>query len=674
MSRKFLVYAIIFFAVAVCTEQIQKNTLGMSYGQLDSDRNHIITVRINDQNIEVKMENKIVYGGTDATLGIQRAVNFFPDGGEVYLYNGTYDISDRLNLTEGTFLHGQGNSTVLDFTSLAENKSAIALGEGAHLSDIKITGSLSPLPRDFTQAVRTSDDTIIENVSIHKMGYGIDTTKSKNVTLSDIECKFIQSVRDWAACIHASNTVDLVVNRFTVADSNRGVELDARAKNVTVQNGDIIRVKNFNNTGHEAFSLDAHSHDGEGGVDDIVFKDVTIKDSYAPSVKVASEQISMNGNYATKDLPRKVLFENITVINPNSSWQVNGDDIALKDNNVINSKHDILILYKNSRNVLVQNTIARPVSADKCLICNTPRDSNIKNLSVINNTAIVDSGKVGPTMAFYGVEGLDIIENRILNAPRSTDAIRTETVSDLNLVDNNVSYQERAPVNYSNTSLESGHFPLNVKYSRTDSILHSLKYDKSLGGREGMVYKISGEFANDSTKEYKNETYGITLKYPSEWRRVDWRSLPDFISFYDVNPDDNFTEVVQFYSRYQGSSDRYAEGIDIAVQNLTQTNSLNEYSSQALDYYKQYSDFQLESQDEDLFLSNIPAYRLVFTFVSDGFDLKWMETGTVKHNKLYRVIFFAENQKFDEFLPVVEQIINSIEIADGIQNDSIRRS
>jgi hypothetical protein len=244
----------------------------------------------------------------------------------------------------------------------------------------------------------------------------------------------------------------------------------------------------------------------------------------------------------------------------------------------------------------------------------------------------------------------------------------------LNLVDNNVSYQERAPVNYSNASLESGHFPLNVKYSRTDSILHSLKYDKSLGGREGMVYKISGEFANDSTKEYKNGTYGITLKYPSEWRRVDWRSLPDFISFYDVNPDDNFTEVVQFYSRYQGSSDRYAEGIDIAVQNLTQTNSLNEYSSQALDYYKQYSDFQLESQDEDLFLSNIPAYRLVFTFVSDGFDLKWMETGTVKHNKLYRVIFFAENQKFDEFLPVVEQIINSIEIADGIQNDSIRRS
>ena len=102
-----------------------------------------------------------------------------------------------------------------------------------------------------------------------------------------------------------------------------------------------------------------------------------------------------------------------------------------------------MILYKNSRNVLVQNIFASSVSADKCLICNTPRDSNIKNLSVINNTAFVDDDKVGPTMAFYGIEGLDIIENRILNAPRSTDAIKTESVSDLNLVDNDISYHER---------------------------------------------------------------------------------------------------------------------------------------------------------------------------------------------------------------------------------------
>ena len=82
----------------------------MSYGQLDSDMDTVVTVRNNDQYIEAKMGDKIVYNGTDATQGIQQAISFFPDGGEVFLYDGTYDISDRLNLSEGTFLHGQGNS------------------------------------------------------------------------------------------------------------------------------------------------------------------------------------------------------------------------------------------------------------------------------------------------------------------------------------------------------------------------------------------------------------------------------------------------------------------------------------------------------------------------------------------------------------------------------------
>ena len=104
--------------------------------------------------------------------------------------------------------------------------------------------------------------------------------------------------------------------------------------------------------------------------------------------------------------------------------------------------------------------------------------------------------------------------------------------------------------------------PLNL-----ENLLKLLLLDK-----EYSIRMIS-EIAEETGKEYKNETYGISLQYPSDWRRIDWRSLPDFLSFYDVNPDDNFTEVAQFYSKYQGTSDRYAEGIDIAVQNLTQDNS-----------------------------------------------------------------------------------------------------
>jgi hypothetical protein len=654
MNRNFLVIVSGILIVIVSFGQINTGFYIASYEQQESEKNSFVTVIKKGHNTIAKAGNDIIYNGTDAAQGIQRAINFSPVDTNVHLYNGTYEISDRLNLTEGIFLHGQGNTTVLDYAGLAENKSAMTLHEGSHLSDMKLSGSISPLPRDFTQGIRTNDDTIIENVSIYRMGYGIDTTKSKNVTLSNIECEFIQSVRDWAACIHAASTEDLAVNNFRITDSNRGVELDAASKNVTVQNGEINGVKNFNNTGHEAFTLDAHSHDGEGGLDNISFRNVIIKDSYAPSVKIASE----NGKFDISDLPRKILFDNITVINPSSAWQVNGDNVILNDVRIINSSTNAVVLYKNGRGILIQNVVANSINADNCFICNRQEDSDIRNVTVINNTAFVDDNKFGPTMSFYGINGLSITKNRILNAPSSPDAIRIGSGSNLKLAENNISYHEKLSTSHTNG-------PISLK-NLSNLVLMN---------RENPIRAIS-EIAEDTRKEYENETYGITLQYPSDWRRIDWRSLADFLSFYDINPVDSFTEVAQFYSRYQGPTDRYAEGIDIAVQNLTQDNStLSELSNQALKFYKQYSDFQLvESSDENIFLSDIPAYRLIFTFVSDGFYLKWMEIGALEDNRMYRVTFFAESQRFDEFLPIAEQIINSIKIADGMQNDGTHRS
>jgi hypothetical protein len=440
LSKILFFFIITFLAVVVTFEHVQTRPFRLSSGQQDSDTNQIITVEKSGHNIIAKVDSKIIYNNTSATEGIQRALSYFPEGGEVYIYNGTYSIFEPLKFTERTYVHGQGNSTVLDYTTLGDEKAAIALSKGSHLSHLKLAGSLSPLAQDFTQAIRTNDDTIIENVSIYKMGYGIDTQTSKNITLVNINCQFIQSTNDWAACIHAANTEDLFVKNFRISDSNRGIELDAASKNVTVQNGYIVRVKNFNNTGHEAFALDAHNHDGEGGLDNISFKDVTMKDSFAPSVKVASE----NGKYAIDDLPRKVLFENITVINPTSPWQVNGDEVTLRDIKVINSTQDAVILYKNSRNILIQNIMTNSVTNYKCFICNMQENADIKSVTIINNTALVNANKVGPTMSFYGIEGLNIIKNRILNAPHSTDTIRTKSISDLNIVDNDISYYKKS--------------------------------------------------------------------------------------------------------------------------------------------------------------------------------------------------------------------------------------
>ena len=98
---------------------------------------------------------------------------------------------------------------------------------------------------------------------------------------------------------------------------------------------------------------------------------------------------------------------------------------TLNDVRIINSTKDAVVLYKNGREILIQNIVANSVTADNCFICNKQMGSDIRNVTVNNNTAFVDDNKIGPTMSFHGIEGLSITKNRILNAPPSADAIKT---------------------------------------------------------------------------------------------------------------------------------------------------------------------------------------------------------------------------------------------------------
>ncbi|NJS12037.1 MAG: hypothetical protein HC789_17495 [Microcoleus sp. CSU_2_2] len=50
--------------------------------------------------------------------------------------------------------------------------------------------------------------------------------------------------------------------------------------------------------------------------------------------------------------------------------------------------------------------------------------------------------------------------------------------------------------------------------------------------------------------------------------------------------------------------------------------------------------------------------------VSSDRELKKLEVWTLKHDKAYFVTYVAEVGKYDRFLPVVEKMIKSLEVAD----------
>jgi hypothetical protein len=87
-------------------------------------------------------------------------------------------------------------------------------------------------------------------------------------------------------------------------------------------------------------------------------------------------------------------------------------------------------------------------------------------------------------------------------------------------------------------------------------------------------------------------------------------------------------------------------------------NTINEYNSTALDFKV------VESDRNNSTLFGKPAYKLVWAEKEDNINYKKMEIGTFIGDKVYFIIYTAEEDNYDYYLPSIEQMVNSLEIAD----------
>jgi hypothetical protein len=406
-----LIQTFIVYAQDDLTSTSRKEIISTAIHSSPGDAPDVTVEKTINNDTLVKKGPKVLYEGPFSGSAIQIGLDNLVPGQDIYLYNGTYFIYRPLNFSDHIYFHGQGNSTVLDYSDIGNND-AILMSAGSHLANIKVSGSIDPLPMDFTQRVKTNDNTILENVSISKMGYGIETYGSQNVTLTNIKCEFIQSSSDWGACIHGGGgTTDVTVRQFTVSHSNRGIELDANSTNVDVRNGNMFKIRNFNNTEYEAFSLDVHSHAGEGKSGNIYFDSILLEDSYAPSVKLSYAN-NNNYDYPLRDSPKNVTYQNITLINPLSAWQVSGDGVTVRDSKIINATEGGgMLFYKNSRNIWIDNvtSIAKDVSNQEY--------HPIQNMTLVNNTIIDGYNKTDPSIYLNQITEHYLVQNDIFNTP-----------------------------------------------------------------------------------------------------------------------------------------------------------------------------------------------------------------------------------------------------------------
>ncbi len=145
---------------------------------------------------------------------------------------------------------------------------------------------------------------------------------------------------------------------------------------------------------------------------------------------------------------------------------------------------------------------------------------------------------------------------------------------------------------------------------------------------------------------YENGSYGVRIKYPQEWTKTEGA----------------MGTVVVFLSPKQNDSDPFQENLNIIVQNLPASTTLNVVTEETINQVKQLIQNATIIESTDTTLAGVPAYKIVYSGKMREYTLKWIQIWTVKNNKMYSITYTAEINSYSYYLDVIQKMIDSFEI------------
>jgi hypothetical protein len=154
---------------------------------------------------------------------------------------------------------------------------------------------------------------------------------------------------------------------------------------------------------------------------------------------------------------------------------------------------------------------------------------------------------------------------------------------------------------------------------------------------------------SDDFKTYENSQYGITIKHPKDWK-------PQEIG---ING-----EVVKLVHPPSQAS------VVISVKALSDWLTLEEYTNQSLsaikneflDDNKQVKKYNIEQTNGNATLAKNQAFQVVYTGKDENNNsFKMMEVWNLKDKKAYIITYEAASGKYDEFVKIVDEMVDSFE-------------
>ncbi|MEI6222334.1 MAG: DcrB-related protein [bacterium] len=145
--------------------------------------------------------------------------------------------------------------------------------------------------------------------------------------------------------------------------------------------------------------------------------------------------------------------------------------------------------------------------------------------------------------------------------------------------------------------------------------------------------------------DYANEGQKVALKYPKRW---------------SINDGDGKTNKIQLFSRPDDKNDPMLESVTLNIgkilKDLTVKDAAEAFKKSSL---KAYSDYAV-TEEGPLTVNNLNAYFVIGTYTLNQKPMKDKQVVLFKDDRLFLFVATAEEPRFDGYMPVFDQIINSI--------------
>jgi hypothetical protein len=156
---------------------------------------------------------------------------------------------------------------------------------------------------------------------------------------------------------------------------------------------------------------------------------------------------------------------------------------------------------------------------------------------------------------------------------------------------------------------------------------------------------------------YQNPIHGIFMQYPSNWI-ASTSGLQDY------------TNLIAFYSPLQNLSDSFPARLTISVIIYGQNVSLPEYTDSVRARLNQSEQVDVRSSSE-VTVAGYPGYRVdlaVQPLQNSTLIFHQMSTWTVIGNKVYLLTYEGGEPTFNQHLPEVSQMLETLRIASNNNN------